>query len=520
MIAPYTFVFLIFFIPATLSAQTTISGIINKYTAVDSVINSGGNALLEVGNSSGFHYGDKVLVIQMRGAATDTTNTFSFGTITDFNSAGNYEFSRISSVYGNTIELCHPLQRMYNTNSAVQLIFVPEYNNAIVSSVLTAQTWNGSTGGVLALDVKNNLTLQANIDVSEKGFEAGQSNYYGGVNCGQTGFHFSANSTNGVDKGKGICICPVALSRGRGACANAGGGGNNHNAGGGGGSNSGIGGQGGNEWSGCGPGIANGGIGGYALSYSNFSRKIFMGGGGGAGHNNSSNSNSPGGRGGGIIIIKAAGITGNNFSIMSSGANGADSILIYDEGRGGGGGGGTMLLDVKNYFNTLSIEARGGRGGNSNTCCAGPGGGGGGGLLWYSTGALSSLCLLNLAGGSAGITSTNANFGSSAGTKGNCVADLVLPDFSCTSLVTASENSEAKTHSISIFPNPCDGKFQLRIGAEDELTEIKIYNLLGEEVKNFRIVSGEVEMGAGLKGIYFLRGRAGGSVLAVKIVIQ
>ena len=74
---------------------------INKYAAVlafDICTNS-----VTVDYDSSFKVGDTVLMIQMKGAIIDTSNTPAFGTILDYGNAGNYEFNFISAKSGNTL---------------------------------------------------------------------------------------------------------------------------------------------------------------------------------------------------------------------------------------------------------------------------------------------------------------------------------------------------------------------------------------------------------------------------------
>ena len=70
--------------------------------------------------------GDTVLLIQMKGAVIDTTNTPAFGTVIDYKNAGNYEYNYVKSKSGNIIELKNKLTRQYNIPlGKVQLIRVP-----------------------------------------------------------------------------------------------------------------------------------------------------------------------------------------------------------------------------------------------------------------------------------------------------------------------------------------------------------------------------------------------------------
>src|SRR5690242_3177298 len=83
--------------------------IINRYAEVVS-INIGGCANdLTVDTSTDFFAGDDVLLIQMKGANVDTSNTSSFGTLINLNDCGNYEVNKIKSISGNIIRLTYTL---------------------------------------------------------------------------------------------------------------------------------------------------------------------------------------------------------------------------------------------------------------------------------------------------------------------------------------------------------------------------------------------------------------------------
>ncbi|MGZ4054414.1 MAG: hypothetical protein ACXVPM_05900, partial [Bacteroidia bacterium] len=80
-------------------AQPTISGIVNIYTPVISV----GCSNATVISTAGFAVGDRALIIQMKGAVIDSSNTSSFGNILNYSACGNYEFTTITSITGSTI---------------------------------------------------------------------------------------------------------------------------------------------------------------------------------------------------------------------------------------------------------------------------------------------------------------------------------------------------------------------------------------------------------------------------------
>jgi hypothetical protein len=157
------------------SSSQNISGIINTYTTVTALA----SCSVTVASTTGFAVGNKVLIIQMKGAAVDLSNNALFGDLTAINNAGNYEFATINLITGTNIQFARDLLRSYDPTGSVQLITVPQYNGgAVVSGLLTAQAWNGTTGGVLAFEATT-LTLNANIDVSGRGFRPGID--YGGA---------------------------------------------------------------------------------------------------------------------------------------------------------------------------------------------------------------------------------------------------------------------------------------------------------------------------------------------------
>src|SRR5580704_2995694 len=151
----------------------SISGVINSYYSITAV-NTAANTIT-VSNASGLSAGQTVLIIQMKGATVNTTNTSSYGTITAINDAGNYEFNIVCSVNGNLVLLQNKLVNAYNPTGLAQLISYPSYSSVTVSGPILSEPWNSTagTGGVVVLAATNTITLNANIDVSGQGFEGG-----------------------------------------------------------------------------------------------------------------------------------------------------------------------------------------------------------------------------------------------------------------------------------------------------------------------------------------------------------
>lgn len=392
-----------------LKAQENISGIINAYAAVQSIDYC--NNALQVSTTDGFAEGDALILIQMQGATIDVSNSTAYGTVAGLGGAGLYERAVIASINGLEITLEKALLNDYDTDGAVQAVSMPDYpSGVVVTDTLTARAWDGSTGGVLALEASS-ITLQAPVDVSGKGFRGGSAalDYTG--DCFFTdsynNFAYPETSIRSGRKGEGISAIASGQARGRGAQANGGGGGNDHNSGGGGGGNVNGGGQGGENdnpsFFGCDgrfPGQGGKPTAGIGAG------RLFPGGGGGAGHGNNDVA-TDGGAGGGIAIIRAGNIAGGGFAIL---ANGLSAETAAGDGAGGGGGGGAIALVLQNGDGAgLLLEARGGNGGNANNNnadqCFGPGGGGSGGrILRAGAGAATTA----LPGGQPGL-SVNSN---------------------------------------------------------------------------------------------------------------
>ena len=412
--------------------------IINTYTPVIA-LNSCQNKIT-VEDAFTFNIGDTVLMIQMKGAVIDTSNTAAFGNITNYKNAGNYEFNYVKSKSGNIIELKNVLLRQYDLpDGRVQLIRVPYYKSVTFSNTLTCLPWDGKKGGVLVFNVKDTINLNTDIDVSGKGFRGGREENFNtaGTNCGENDFFYTLGNIFGAAKGEGIAEVSEVKLAGKGKLANGGGGGNDHNSGGGGGSNATIGGKGGNQFNLCnGAPVINAGIAGFGLTNYTTQNKIYLGGGGGSGHANDPGSDpftSGGGKGGALIIISSGYLQSNNYKIKSNGGAGtACTGSNCNEGAGGGGAGGSVLLSVNNFIDKVTTETVGGNGANTGpflTFITGPGGGGSGGIVWFKQNVNPSGATLGLTGGVNGVNTTAGNdaWGALPGSAGLTFNNLVLP---------------------------------------------------------------------------------------------
>ncbi len=307
-----------------------------------------------------------------------------------------------------------------------QVIRVPQYTSATLSSTLAPLAWNGSVGGVLAIDVSSQLTLGGTVAADALGFRGG-----GGITLTGTtnavsdtdyvtsspanlpnltgGGDAPANSGTNASKGEGIAGTPhwvapalgsitttsTALSTNqtvleglpsgsfaRGAPGNAGGGGtdgdpanNDYNSGGGAGGNGGTGGQGGYGWNSMAvTNSTDGGFGGVAFPAS--TSALVMGGGGGAGTTNN-----------------------GTYYIPSNGTHGADCGLnctgIYSSG---GAGGGIVIVHAGSVTGTGTITSNGQSTLSTYNDSTGGAGAGGSILFFANSGGLSGLTVSAIGG--------------------------------------------------------------------------------------------------------------------------
>ncbi len=383
--------------------------------------------------------GDLILIVQMHGATVDVnffpalagwgdytwpqsyfdvgfgTTPETFGQVTAYNNAGRYERAEVLSTSGGgVINLTCGLTYSYSSADEVQIVRIPRFDDLTVNGAasIVPTLWDGTTGGVVALEVDGTLTINAagTISASGYGFRGGQvDNDFtpGAANTGGQGsdrFLGSPSGFEGSEKGESIHGYHVEydaiFSRyGVSGIANGGGGGGFVNSGGGGGSNAEVGagafnargnpvpgyvaayaqdasitassgaGQGGYSlsqsnqnanftgpnnaaWGGDGRKNA-GGWGGHPLTYD--AGRIFFGGGGGAGDQDSGEGGD-GGRGGGIVYIVNYGTIAGDGLISANGGAGENSnptndplgFNAFQGNDGAGGGGGAGTVYIEN----------------------------------------------------------------------------------------------------------------------------------------------------------------------------
>lgn len=435
----------------------SVSGVANSYFAITAV-NTASNTVT-VDNAAGLYNGQPVLIIQMKGATINSTNTASYGSITAVNDAGNYEFNTICSITGNEVWLQNQLVNAYDPTSNLQMVSYTSYTDVTVSGTVNASAWDPTTGkgGVVVLAATNSITLNANIDVSGQGFQGGVLVNYAipPYNCDWatpvSGYFYDDPGSGyytGGTKGEGIAEMIAGEPDGRGMLANGGGGGDNANSGGAGGGNYGAGGAGGTRagetFFDCHaqfPGVGGTSLGAYG--YTPGVNRIFMGGGGGSGEENNA-VGEPGANGGGIIILSAPTIVGGGGQLLSNGlqptnpACAPDPLQAQGDGGGGGGAGGTIILNATMISGAITASANGGQGSNSSNFvndCTGPGGGGGGGMIWAAGASFPAAVIASAIGGVNGVVSSGnskvacrgASNGATAGAAGLAQSGYAAP---------------------------------------------------------------------------------------------
>ena len=410
---------------------------VNAYTTLTANASSGATTITVASNALGTNFssnlaaGDLIMIYQTRGATLNgvlngnigNPNSVAWGAVNSLDEAGNWEYAQVEAVTGGTgITLTCALQNSYTSADDVQVIRVPRYTDLTITGSITAPAWNGSTGGIVAVEVEGTLTNNGSIDVTGLGFRGGS--LVGDNNSTFWPGWATTSSDLGAEKGEGVGgyqgdYDNIGGRYARAAAGNGGGGGDAHNCGGGGGANASP-----NIASYIGYGVPNtayndawdeevppidglssigggrggyshstndcnannqgpndpcwgadlrrpyGGYGGRPLDYS--TGKLFFGGGGGAGDQNNLDGGE-GGSGGGLIYIMSYGSVGGSGSFIANGNAGGDTDnsnppfggYAGNDGAGGGGAGGAIVVNSEGTIaGGLTFQANGGAGGD------------------------------------------------------------------------------------------------------------------------------------------------------------
>ena len=169
-------------------------------------------------------------------------NDFGANGFGSYNNAGKFEQVEVLSVAGgNTINLQCGLKNNYTVTGHVQVVRIPRFINLTVSGGLgriVPSLWNGQTGGVVAIEVDQTLSIAAGASISASGygFRGGQVDAVGLSGSSAAGtlqnvtFLGAPQPQEGSEKGEGIAgytteYVAIGSRYGIGAPANGGGGG-------------------------------------------------------------------------------------------------------------------------------------------------------------------------------------------------------------------------------------------------------------------------------------------------------
>ncbi len=431
----------------------------NKYARITKVYNLDPTDVdsVDVDDPSEFNVADTVLYIQMKGTEYyDPINlpggpeSYWGKTVFDLNNPGIYCILLVNKVVSNTIIFTTTLRDDIDQQDVVgevaQLVKVlggREVWN--VNEDMSCDPWDPVTGkgGVFAMIASRKILLNADIDVTGKGFNGGDPDfpvtdlYEGGCNSSNTRYLYEADMDSAGRKGESTVYDGYPLTRGRGRMGIGGGGGNGKYMGGAGGANFGAGGSGGQQAQSCAP-LTLTAEGGQPINvyYSNTGinkNRIFFGGGGGTGTQNPDSSRfaTAGGDGGGIIILITDTLqaTGGTRFLRADGETVSDTATA---GAGGGGGGGVIVLDVNTYVGgpgSINLVANGGDGGWTNHPePTGPGGSGGAGVIWYSGSSLPGIVQKSVNNGQPGQHITAGLYGTTpVSGVGVTLKNLIVP---------------------------------------------------------------------------------------------
>jgi len=323
------------------SVAQDLEGIINFYSGVSFVDHCKNN--ITVLDTAGFAEGDAVILIQMKGATVDST-----GNIVDFGAAGRFEKNIIDSIRGNVFTFRFTMLHDYTELGSVQIVSMPSYKSARVVKPLTCKPWDGISGGVLAFAVADSMILNADIDVSGRGFRGDTVLASGEGIAGIT----NVPATRWANGGG---YSPQVAQGGSGGTGMGSGGGGHHGCG-------------GEGVESC-TKISRRVPGGQEIRYDAGANWIFMGGAGGSGTQPSLTSGSAptilaGGNGGGILILNVPVIIGDGNATIHS--NGGQGTRINPSGKlpgaipAGGGAGGALMVTAYIIRYVPFLSAHGG----------------------------------------------------------------------------------------------------------------------------------------------------------------
>jgi hypothetical protein len=439
------------------SRSTNADGILTTVTA-----NPTGTSIT-VTSTTGFAAGDEILLINLRGVLGDVADV------------GNYEILTVDTVpNGTTINVTSSIAKSYDgttfANQKIVVQRIPQWTSVTINSsgTLTANAWDGSSGGIIIFKATGSVTVNGTgkIDATGIGYRGGAGGIHGGDGGGINGESYDGQNGKGGDDGykgtlgggSGEEYAPTRDNT------------TGTRGGGGGGGSTGSIGEGGAGGAGGGYGGGGGGGGGGSDTDNYISGAGGTGGttgdsGGGGGHGEDSGTSGNGGdagnpsNDGGVSLAKGGGLAGSG---TTTGQGGHAEDSGDSPGGGGGGGGNYGIVDLTQIF----FGSGGGGGGNSGAVTGnGETGGAGGGIIFIIANTVDNNATIQLQGAD-GITATDGDGASGGGAGGSLMIQANSVDNTGGTITAVGGNGGAKDGNDDAGGGGGGGVGRIRIEAD------------------------------------------------------
>jgi hypothetical protein len=184
--------------------------VVNHYAALAQPV-APGDLNAQVSAAVGFTSGDLVMLLQMQSVTLTPDSGAPDPVDLNADGVGRFEFARVASMVGVTMNFTRPIVGSFPRVS--QVVLVPEYTDFTVTDAgsVVAATWDGYTGGVLALLCTGTLTNHGALEASHTGGRGGLGGLPVGSLC--TGLDDPGAATKGESVVEGRF---GALVRGKG----------------------------------------------------------------------------------------------------------------------------------------------------------------------------------------------------------------------------------------------------------------------------------------------------------------
>ncbi|MEC7159913.1 MAG: hypothetical protein VXW24_06440, partial [Bacteroidota bacterium] len=164
-----------------LLAQEIVPPLPNDYAQVTLLNYCTNEVIIQTSSIGAFTTpGNEVILIQMQGAPREISDDQNHGRhLSDLATAGYYEIHEISQALTTSnpgelrLRFVYNMEAVFDVSQSVQVVTFPKYTTANVSNAVTGQSWNGVTGGIVAFQALDSISIGATISISEGGFQGG-----------------------------------------------------------------------------------------------------------------------------------------------------------------------------------------------------------------------------------------------------------------------------------------------------------------------------------------------------------